>query len=73
MTSLKTINATIGWRKNHPVIFFVVSFAVMMILFYMFYFAPAVQDRFFTPLVNVYALLSGGLLNLMGYKTGVVG
>src|SRR5438094_10628047 len=62
-----------GWHKSHPVIFFVASFALMMGVFYLFYFSITVQTKVFPPLVGFYARLSAMILNAMQYHTTVTG
>jgi exosortase H (IPTLxxWG-CTERM-specific) len=60
------------YRKN-PVIFFVGLVALQIILFYVLYRNPWVEQAIFTPLVNFYALVSGMFLSLIGYATEVSG
>ncbi|MCX6290135.1 MAG: exosortase H [Bacteroidetes bacterium] len=62
-----------GWRKNHPVIFFVGLLALQVIAFYMIYNEPWFQGRLFNPLINVFANLSGKILNVMGQAVTVSG
>jgi len=62
-----------GWYKTYPVIFFVLSFALMMGVFYLFYFSVTVQLKVFPPLLSFYARLSSAALDVMGYRTTAAG
>ncbi len=62
-----------NWNKTHPTLYFVGLFVLQMIVFYVFYFNPWIQFHFFGPLVNLYASLSGKILNLLGQQTIAIG
>lgn len=69
MRFLELKNLLTGWRKSYPVVFFVLSFVLLMITFYLFYYKQSLSAGFLSPLVKAYTRLSSGLLNVMGYKT----
>ena len=56
-----------------PILVFISSVALLIILFYVLYQNPWVDEHLFTPLVNFYATLSGSLLALFGYSNTVSG
>lgn len=60
------------YRKN-PVPFFIGLVALQIILFYVLYRNPWVEQTIFTPLVNFYATVSGKFLALIGYPNEVFG
>ncbi len=62
-----------AWYKTHPIIFFVGLFALQIIVFYVFYFNSWFQTNVLSSVINVYASLSGKLLNLLGQQTSVSG
>ncbi|MFO7873166.1 MAG: exosortase H [Bacteroidales bacterium] len=57
--------------QKYAIIFFVGIVALIIILFYIFYRQPWVEDHLFTPLVDFYARLSGSLLALLGFTNDV--
>jgi exosortase H (IPTLxxWG-CTERM-specific) len=57
--------------RNYPILFFVAIVALLIVLFYIVYRNPWVENSIFTPLVNLYAKLSGGLLAMFGFKNTV--
>lgn len=57
--------------KKYAFVFFVGMVAMLIILFYVLYRNPWVEHHLFTPLLNVYARLSGGLLALFGFANTV--
>lgn len=61
-----------GWRTNHP--FFVIAslIALQIVVFYIFYWTPSLEQNVFEPLVNVYAHLASSVLNIFGYQTSVL-
>lgn len=74
--SLKGSNAKSGLGKlynRYPIVVFIGLFAILIILFYLFYFNPWVQLKVLTPLINFYATISSYILNLAGQKTSVTG
>jgi exosortase H (IPTLxxWG-CTERM-specific) len=58
--------------RDYPILFFVATVAILIVLFYIFYRNPWVENNIFTPLVNFYAQLSGGLLTLLGFENTVI-
>jgi len=56
-----------------PILVFIGSVALMIILFYVLYRNAWVEEHLFTPLVNFYATISGGLLTFFGYSNTVSG
>ena len=62
-----------GWYKKHPAVFFVLSFALLMLVFYIIYFSPFIQTKFLPKLISLYAHLSNMLLHVLGYQTIVSG
>ncbi len=58
-----------GWLQKLPVIFFVLGFAVLMILFYAFWLSDYCQNNIQPHIVSGNARLSSFLLNLFGMGT----
>lgn len=58
-----------AWRRKYPVVFFLLTFSLLIIIFYIIYLNPWVQDKIFNPWVNFNAYLSGKVLNLLGQRT----
>ena len=61
-----------GWRQKLPIIFFAVGFAVLMILFYIFWLSDYSQNNLQIHIVSVNARLSSFMLNIFGMKTTAV-
>ena len=59
--------------RKYPVFFFVLIVAIFILLFYLTYRQPWFENHIFTPLVNIYAWLSGHLLMLFGYDVIIYG
>lgn len=57
--------------RNYPILFFVGLVAILIVLFYVFYRNPWAENYIFIPLVNLYAILSGGLLTMLGFPNTV--
>ena len=68
------LNYNIGnfYRKN-PVLFFIGLVALQILLFYVIYRIPWLENNVFTPLVNTYAFLGGKFLSLLGFENTVSG
>ena len=68
------LSYTIGniYRKN-PALIFAGLVALQLVLFYLIYRMPWVEQAIFTPLVNFYALLGAKLLALMTFAISVSG
>jgi exosortase H (IPTLxxWG-CTERM-specific) len=60
------------YRRN-PALFFAGLVALQLLLFYLIYRNPWVEEAIFTPLVNFYALLAGKLLAFMAFTNSVSG
>jgi exosortase H (IPTLxxWG-CTERM-specific) len=58
-----------NWREKLPVIFFVLGFAVLMILFYIFWLSDFSQNIIQPKVVSVNAKLSSLILNIFGMRT----
>jgi exosortase H (IPTLxxWG-CTERM-specific) len=61
-----------GWLQKWPVIVFVIGFAVLMILFYVFWLSDYCQNNIQPSIVSVNARLSSFFLNIFGIKTTAV-
>lgn len=59
------------WREKQPFLVIVGLIAIQIIFFYALYYNPTMQDKVFTPLVNLYASLSASVINLLGFNCGV--
>lgn len=70
-TAGKVIRA--GWSQKWPVILFVTGFAVLMILFYLFWLSDFSQEKVQPVIVSVNARVSGFILNLFGMGTTASG
>lgn len=69
MVALRTIYADV-YRKN--AIFFFLGFVVLIvILFYLIYQNSWAEAYIFNPLANLYAAVSGKLINVLGYGVNV--
>ena len=66
-------NLIAGWYKSHPAIFFVVAFALQMIVFYLLYYNQVVEDNFILPVASGYAKIASHLINIFGYNTTAAG
>jgi exosortase H (IPTLxxWG-CTERM-specific) len=44
-----------------------------MILFYILYYLPFLQDKVFSRLIHFYAMISSGIINVFGFDTSVFG
>ena len=73
MKSFSAKSTLTKWSGNYPVFIFVGLFALQIILFYIIYLNPWMQDKVFTHLVNLYAELSAKLLHLIGQQTSISG
>ena len=62
-----------GWSQKWPVILFVTGFAVLMILFYLFWLSDFSQEKVQPVIVSVNARVSGFILNLFGMGTTASG
>jgi exosortase H (IPTLxxWG-CTERM-specific) len=62
-----------NWRQKLPVIFFVLGFAVLMVLFYIFWLSDFGQNVFQPIVVSVNATVSGWILNIFGMGTTAIG
>ena len=62
-----------GFYRKNPVPFFIGLVALQIILFYVIYRVPWMEQHIFTPLVNFYAAVSGGFLSLIGFANDVSG
>ncbi len=60
------------WRSRYPFLVIASLIALQIIVFYFFYWIPALEKNVFAPLVNFYALLSSKALNMFGYQTTVL-
>jgi exosortase H (IPTLxxWG-CTERM-specific) len=58
-----------NWKQKLPVIYFVLGFAVLMILFYIFWLSEYSQKSFQLDIVSVNAKISSFFLNILGMKT----
>lgn len=58
-----------NWRQKLPVLFFVLGFAVLMILFYIFWLSEFSQSVFQPKVVGINAMLSSRILNIFGMQT----
>jgi exosortase H (IPTLxxWG-CTERM-specific) len=58
-----------NWREKLPVLFFVLGFAVLMILFYIFWLSDFSQTVFQPKVVSVNAKMSSWILNIFGMNT----
>jgi exosortase H (IPTLxxWG-CTERM-specific) len=58
-----------GWSQKLPVLLFVTGFAVLMILFYLFWLSDFSQEKVQPVIVSVNARVSGFILNLFGMGT----
>jgi exosortase/archaeosortase family protein len=58
-----------NWRQKLPVLIFVIGFAVLMILFYVFWLSDYCQNNIQIHIVNGNARLSSFLLNILGQGT----
>lgn len=70
-TAGKVIRA--GWSQKWPVILFVTGFAVLMILFYLFWLSGFSQEKVQPVIVAVNSHVSGFILNLFGMGTTASG
>jgi exosortase/archaeosortase family protein len=61
-----------GWQTSHPFFLFLAGVLLQLMVFYILYYNPALQDKFFFHVVNVYASLSSKILNVFGYGTAVL-
>ena len=59
------------WREKQPFLVIVALIAIQIIIFYLLYYNPTMQEKVFTPLVNLYASLSASVINLLGFNCGV--
>jgi len=59
--------------RKYPVFFFITIVALLIVLFYITYRNLWFENHVFTPLVNLYALLSGSILNLFGFDVTIYG
>ena len=58
-----------GWLQKWPVLFFVLGFAVLMVLFYVFWLSDYCQNNIQPSIVSANARLSSFVLNIFGMKT----
>jgi len=58
-----------NWRQKLPVLFFVLGFAVLMVLFYIFWLSEFSQEFFQPKVVSVNAKVSSWILNIFGMQT----
>jgi exosortase H (IPTLxxWG-CTERM-specific) len=63
----KVLTIPVNLYRKYPVFFFVFTVAILILLFYLTYRNPWFESHVFTPLVNIYAWLSGQVLLLFGY------
>jgi exosortase H (IPTLxxWG-CTERM-specific) len=61
-----------GWLQKWPVLFFVLGFAVLMILFYIFWLSDFYLNHVQPNIVSVNATVSSFILNLFGMHTVAV-
>ncbi len=73
MKKKKTSSGFSGFYRKNPVPFFIGLVALQIILFYVIYRVPWMEQHIFTPLVNFYAVVSGGFLSLIGFANDVSG
>lgn len=59
------------WKGMNPMIKYLISFAGVMIVFYLFYYSPLYENFIMTPLLNGQARIANVLLNLLGQDTSV--
>lgn len=57
--------------KKHPVLVFILLFTVQMIIFYLAYMDPRVQNGLLLPWMNHYAEISGKLLNILNQDVDI--
>lgn len=57
--------------NKYAILFFVGMVASLIVLFYVFYRNPWVENQLITPLVNLYAHLAGSLLSWLGFSNKV--
>jgi exosortase H (IPTLxxWG-CTERM-specific) len=60
------------WSQKLPVIFFVLGFAVLMIIFYIFWLSDYSQKSFQLDIVAINARISSFFLNIFGMKTTAI-
>lgn len=58
-----------GLRQKLPIIFFALGFAVLMVLFYIFWLSDYAQENIQVHIVSVNAKISSFVLNIFGMKT----
>lgn len=58
-----------NWTDRSPVIRFLLSFVVCILLFYTFYYSSLFSNVLSKPILAVQAALSSGLLNIFGMET----
>lgn len=61
------------WIQKKPVVFFVLGFAVLMILFYLFWFSDFYTLKVQPHIVHVNAVISNAVLRVLGFGTTVNG
>ncbi len=69
----KVLTIPMNLYRKYPVFFFVFTVAILILLFYLTYRNPWFESHIFTPLVNIYAWLSGQVLLLFGYDVVIYG
>ena len=62
-----------GWKDRNPILKFVLGFAVLMIIFYSFWFTDLFTNNVLNPVVNGSARVAGTILNLFGYDVNIGG
>ncbi|MDD2633536.1 MAG: exosortase H [Bacteroidales bacterium] len=73
---MKETNLTFSisnWYQRHLALIFAGLVALQLLLFYLIYRNPWVEQAIFTPLVNFYALLAGKVLTFMAFAVSVSG
>lgn len=61
------------WREKSPILRFALSFIVLMVLFYIIYTIPMVEQMIILPVVHFQAEVSGNIINLLGYAASCEG
>lgn len=69
----KILYIPVNLYRRYPLFFFIFIVVILILLFYLTYRNPWFESHIFTPLVNIYAWLSGQVLNLFGYDVNVYG
>lgn len=61
------------WADKYPILIFLGIFALIMIVFYIFYLTPAYQDFVLAPWTRLNAWIGAGLLSIFGFGTSSMG